>query len=374
MRTLLPWAAAVFPLLLVTHNSPCQSQESLSQNFDPGEIRILMNPDIDVVYHTLAHFAIPGDPSNLHSTDYDNLIRQAKRDLEVQPTRLDRMRAQLERSYRQMPRLRFLNLAPFMADDYASFKQALLMIDYDFEKERPEDSRETLESRRAQGKSVPLIFGNAKRLIPLFRKRFPEPAERQFVRQFAECMDDEQIQFYKQYREARSEVDQQNLERFMQFWQKEGSGMIWPWAARSGVSRFDVFLSPVLRSNGRGVPVNQEQQVFFNVVAPLPETQDQVLESLFVILHETTHRVTDPLVEENPSSLATPSVLRENLAFFADYCYLKTHYSRHHAAYLKFLGSKAAESNPNVLESEFLKSYPLPVSLINSAENLVKRL
>jgi hypothetical protein len=178
-----------------------------------------------------------------------------------------------------------------MADDYASFKQALLMIDYDVEKERPEDSRETLELRRAQGKAVPLLFGNAKRLIPLFKKRFPEAAERQFVRQFAECMDDEQTQFYKQYREARSEADQQNFERFMKFWKMEGYGIIWPWAARSGVNTFNVFLSPVIRSNGRGVPVNQEQRVLFNVVAPLPETQDQIVGSLFVILHETTHVV-----------------------------------------------------------------------------------
>jgi hypothetical protein len=376
MRTLVPSAAALFPLLLVTYNPLRQPQESSSQNFDPGEIQILMNPDIDIVYHTLAHFAIPGDPSNLYSTDYVNLIRQAKQDLEVPPTRLDHMRAELEKSYRQMPRLRFLNLAPFMADDYASFKQALLMIDYDFEKEKPEDSRETLESRRVQGKNVPLIFGNAKRLIPLFKKRFPEPAERQFVRQFAECMDDEQIQFYKQYREARSEVDQQNLERFMQFWKREGYGMIWPWAARSGVSKFDIFLSPVLRSNGRGIPVNQEQRVLFHVVAPLPETQDQIFGSVFVILHETTHRLTDRLVEEDPSSLATTNALRENLAFYADYRYVKTRYSRYQVDYLKFfLGSSAAtQSNPGALESNFLKSYPLPASLINSAEDLVKGL
>jgi len=375
MRMTIPWAVTALLLPLVAYILVCRSQETSSHSFDPGEIRIVMNPDIDVVYHTLAHFAIPDDPANLYSTDYVNLIRQAKQDLEVHSTRLDSMRAELEKNYRQMPRLRFLNLAPFMADDYASFKQALLMIDYDVEKEKPEDSRETLESRKAQGQSVPLIFGNAKRLIPLFRKRFPEPAERQFVRQFAECMDDEQTQFYKQYREARSEIDQQNLERFMQFWKTEGYGIVWPWAARSRVSTFSVFLSPVMKSNGRGVPVNQEQRVLFNIVAPLPETRDQLAGSLFIILHETTHRLTDRLVEENPSSTAATSTLRENLAFYADHLYLKTRYSRHHAAYLKFfLGAAATQSNTGALENEFLKSYPLPASLINSVEDLVKGL
>src|SRR5262245_34517446 len=228
MRKVISGTVAAWALLLGAYSLVCWSAETLSPSFDPSEIQIVMNPDIDIVYHTLAHFALPGDPSNLYSTDYVNLIRQGKQDLEVPPTRLDSMRSELEKNYRQMPRLRFLNLAPFMADDYSSFKQALLMIDYDVEKEKPEDFRETLELRRAQGKAVPLLFGNAKRLIPLFKKRFPEPEERQFVRQFAECMDDEQTQFYKQYREARSETDQQNFERFMKFWKMEGYEIIWP--------------------------------------------------------------------------------------------------------------------------------------------------
>lgn len=372
-RRTVPWPV----LLVAAFGLVGWSGETLSPSFDPHEIQIVMNPDIDIVYHTLAHFNVPGDPSNLYSTDYVNLIRQAKQDLEVPPTRLDSMRSELEKNYRQMPRLRFLNLAPFMADDYSSFKQALLMIDYDVEKEKPEDSRETLELRRAQGKAVPLLFGNAKRLIPLFKKRFPEPAERQFVRQFAECMDDEQTQFYKQYREARLETDQQNFERFMKFWKMEGYEIIWPWAARSGVNTFNVFLSPVISSNGRGVPVNQEQRVLFNVVAPLPETRDQVLGSLFVILHESTHRLTDGLVKEDSvASSAETATLRENLAFYADHRYLKSRYSQHDAAYLKFfLGSASAtQSNPIVLESEFLRTYPLPAYLSSSVEDLVKGL
>jgi len=355
--------------------SPClvyRSAENSSQSFDPNGIQILLNPDIDIVYHTLAHFSDPNEASNLYSAEYLELIRQAKQDLEVQPTRLDSMRVELERSYQQMPRLRFLNLAPFMADDYASFKQALLMIDYDVEKEHPEDSRESLEERKAEGKATPLMFGNTKRLIPLFRKRFPEPAERQFVRQFAECMDEEQNQFYKQYREARSEIDQQSLEKFTQFWHTAGQGILWPWAARSRVSVFNIFLSPVMKNNGRGVPVNQDQRVIFNVVAPLPETRDMTLNSFFVILHETTHRITDPVLDAHPSSSTTV----ENLVFYADHIYLKTRYSQYHAAYLKFFLAPAspANSEEEELEREFLKSYPLPRSLVDLVDDLVKKL
>src|SRR6516165_5099006 len=126
------WVAALTcAFMFVSQCWAYRSAEDSSPSFDPNEIQILLNPDIDIVYHTLAHFSDPNDASNLYSAEYLELIRQAKRDLEVRPTRLDSMRVELERNYHQMPRLRFLNLAPFMADDYASFKQALLMIDYD---------------------------------------------------------------------------------------------------------------------------------------------------------------------------------------------------------------------------------------------------
>src|SRR6266850_308386 len=118
------------------------SSDIPTHSFDPKQIQISLNPDLDIVYHTLAHFAVPGDPSNLYSKDYVEQIHQAKKDLEVGQTKLDQFQAALEANYRKLPGLRFLNLAPFMADDYASFKQALAMIDFNFRNEA-EDSRET---------------------------------------------------------------------------------------------------------------------------------------------------------------------------------------------------------------------------------------
>ena len=341
------------------------SQEAATQAFDPRQIQILMNPDIDIVYHVLAHFSVPGDPSNLYSPDYLSQIRKAKQDLEVGQTKLDTLSRQLEQSYRQLPRLRFLNLAPFMADDYASFKQGLMRIDYNVEAEEPEDSRETLEERKAREAHSPLLFGNAKRLIPLYQKRFPDPAERQFVKQFAECMEDEYNRFYKVYRESRTELDQQDSESFNQFWKSAGSKILWPWAARSGVTVFNIYLCPVMRNNGRGVPVNQQQRVLFNVVAPLPETPDQAVNSFFVILHETTHRLTDNLVESGAPASTETNALRENAAFYADHLYLKKHHPRYHAAYLEFFLNLAPSRNFDLssLENEFFKSYPLSASL-----------
>src|SRR5262245_20084012 len=82
-----------------------------THSFDPIQIQSSLNPDLDIVYHTLAHFGAPGDPSNLHTKDYMDQIHQAKKDLEVGQTKLDEFQAALEASYRKLHSLRFTNLA-----------------------------------------------------------------------------------------------------------------------------------------------------------------------------------------------------------------------------------------------------------------------
>jgi hypothetical protein len=346
-----------------------------THSFDSKEIQIFLNPDLDIVYHTLAHFAVPQDPSNLYSKEYIDEIQQAKKDLEVGQTKLDQVRTALEASYRKLPGLRFLNLAPFMADDYASFKQALTMIDFNFRNEA-EDSRETYEQRKAREALAPLLFGNTRRLIPQFKNRFPDPAEHEFLKQFAESMDDERDRFYKPYREARTEVDQASRERFDQLWKSEGSTIVEPWANRSGVNVFNIYLCPVMKRNGRGVPINQEQRVLFHVVAPLPETKAESLQALFVVLHETTHRLTDRIVD-SAATIPDPqkAASRENAAFYADHIFLKARYPRHHEAYLKFFLGLDQSSLPGAaVEKQFLSSYPVEASLQGALDQLIKSL
>jgi hypothetical protein len=128
-----------------------------------------------------------------------------------------------------------------------------------------------------------------------------------------------------------------------------------------------------MRNNGRGVPVNQEQRVLFNVVAPLPETPDQAVNSFFIVLHETTHRLTDNLVESAAPASTETNALRENAAFYADHLYLKKHYPQYHAAYLKFFLNlpPSRKLDLSSLENEFSKSYPLPAPLKGTVEQLV---
>ena len=253
-----------------------------------------------MIYHTLAHFNLPGDRFNLFSEDYIRRMGQAKRDLEVGATRLDREAAALERRYRQLPRLRFLIRAPFLADDLSSFKQALAMIDYDFR------TRTVPAGAKGKRRKEPLMFGNSRRLIPVFRNHFQAPQERAFARQFAGCLEEEHSRFYMFYREARNEWDLQGVEWFTSFWKSRGMSMLEPWASKSGVKQFKVFLTPVMKGRGLGVPVEQDGDVLFHVLAPLPESRQEAIHSFFVVLHETARRSTDALVAfGGPSSPRT---------------------------------------------------------------------
>ena len=365
----------LFILLLV--DSPSKAVQMSTRTFNPEEIKVQMSVDVDIVYHVLAHFVVPGDPSNLYSEQYVAEIQQAKKDLEIGLTKLDQYRKSMEAVYQQHSRLRFLNLALFMADDFSSFKQALLKVDIQLPPEEGVGNKETLEERRMRDSQLGLMFGNTRRLVPLFQKRFPDPAERQFVKHFAECLEDEYGNFYKVYREARTELEDSKFEKFMLVWKSRGLDMVRPWAARSGVNVFNIYLSEVLRNNGRGIPVNEDQRVIFNVVAPLPETQDQQEKTLFVILHETTHRLTDQAVE---SVQSTPEVeinrACENAVFFADLLYLKNRYPSLQGKYMQFFLNLPTEKPIDVsaLEGQFRSTYPLSPTLQSSIEQLVRSL
>ena len=365
----------LFILLLV--DSPSKAVQMSTRTFNPEEIKVQMSVDVDIVYHVLAHFVVPGDPSNLYSEQYVAEIQQAKKDLEIGLTKLDQCRKSMEAVYQQHSRLRFLNLALFMADDFSSFKQALLKVDIQLPPEEGVGNKETLEERRMRDSQLGLMFGNTRRLVPLFQKRFPDPAERQFVKLFAECLEDEYGNFYKVYREARTELEDSKFEKFMLVWKSRGLDMVRPWAARSGVNVFNIYLSEVLRNNGRGIPVNEDQRVIFNVVAPLPETQDQQEKTLFVILHETTHRLTDQAVE---SVQSTPEVeinrACENAVFFADLLYLKNRYPSLQGKYMQFFLNLPTEKPIDVsaLEGQFRSTYPLSPTLQSSIEQLVRSL
>ena len=365
----------LFILLLV--DSPSKAVQMSTRTFNPEEIKVQMSVDVDIVYHVLAHFVVPGDPSNLYSEQYVAEIQQAKKDLEIGLTKLDQYRKSMEAVYQQHSRLRFLNLALFMADDFSSFKQALLKVDIQLPPEEGVGNKETLEERRMRDSQLGLMFGNTRRLVPLFQKRFPDPAERQFVKLFAECLEDEYGNFYKVYREARTELEDSKFEKFMLVWKSRGLDMVRPWAARSGVNVFNIYLSEVLRNNGRGIPVNEDQRVIFNVVAPLPETQDQQEKTLFVILHETTHRLTDQAVE---SVQSTPEVeinrACENAVFFADLLYLKNRYPSLQGKYMQFFLNLPTEKPIDVsaLEGQFRSTYPLSPTLQSRIEQLVRSL
>ena len=343
--------------------------------FNASQIRILSDPNLDVIYHTLAHFDLPGDRFNLFSHDYVRRMDQAKRDLEVGETRLDREAAALERHYRRRPRLRFLIRAPFLADDLSSFRQALALIDYDFR------TRTVPVGPKGRRRKEPLMFGNSRRLIPVFRNHFQAPQEREFAKQFAGCLEEEHSRFYMLYREARTEWDQQGVEWFTGFWKSQGMSILEPWASRSEVTQFKVFLTPVMKGRGLAVPVEQGGEVLFHVLTPLPESRREAMHSFFVLLHETARRSTDALAVFPGSSIrsnrdSVESGVRKNAALFAGHLYLKARFPGVHRSYLSFFLQlpivKVSEAES--LEPLFARRFPLDPASRRRVEAFVAQL
>jgi hypothetical protein len=351
------------------------NQEPVAAPISAAQVKIVNSLDVDIVYHCLAHLPLPGNPANLHSSSYQKQIQKAKQDLESGQTLLDQQAASLAASYQKFPHLEFLNLAPFMADDYASFKQAMQYIDLsEADLEEPD---ETLAQRRERDKNRPLLFGNARRLIPLLQKRFPDPAERQFLKEFSACMEDEFNRFYRSYRESRQELDEAGLRLFQAFWETRGKKILEPWVERAQVTTLTLFLSPVMKSVGRGIPVIEGNNVWFNVVAPLPDSPDHALQSFFIVLHEILRRGTDPLVEASPPPARSDlAAWRDFAAFRAGHLYLQARYPSLDPGFLRFFLNlpPSNKTSLSTLENDFEKAYPVPAGLLKSLAELIHAL
>lgn len=336
-------------------------QETAPVSSPANTIKISCNWEVDVVYHTLAHFPLPGNPANLHSTRYVQSIQKAKRDLEVGPTRLDQEIGRLVPVYQKLPSLQFLNLAFFMADDFASFKQALFNIDT--KPEELEEPAETLAQRRERDKNRPLLFGNARRLIPAFQKRFNSQEERDFIKSFAACLEEEYNRFYRPYRESRQEIDEASLSTFERYWNEEGRSFCAPWVARGKSKEVLVYLCPVMKRVGRGVPVTLDQQVQLNIVAPLPDTREAAILSSLIVLHESIRPVSDEWVEALlPKDESQSARIREYAAFSVGRLFLRQHIPGLYSKFLKFFLDLPSQDQRSIelLEKEFEKAYPLP--------------
>lgn len=351
------WAATV---------SMAFGEEPVHISQTPPEIKIIRDTDVDIIFHCLAYFQLPGNPANLYSSRYIQQIQKAKQDLETGKTLLDKEAQHLGEIYRKYPALQFLNLAFFMADDFASFKQAMSFVD--LKAEELEDPLETLAQRGERDKSRPLLFGNARRLIPVFQKHFPEAEEKEFLKLFSAGMEDEYNRFYRNYRESRQELDDAAFEVFSKYWKDQGLQLLSPWISQAKMDRVTIYLCPVMKTVGRGVPVKQEGEVQLNIVAPLPENPEEALQSGFIILHETMRRVTDDWVEPGlPKDEAEASRVREFAAFTASRMLIQKRFPTLYVKFLKFFLNLSAADKRSIqqMENDFSEAYPLPALIQN---------
>ena len=344
-------------------------------NFDPNRIKILIRTDLDIVYHTLAHLELLNYSSKLFSQSYLKEIRQAKEDLKIGLTRLDQERDALGTIYHKYSKLRFLYKAPFIADDFSSFKQALELIDYNFR------TQSTRSVGKGKERKLPLMFGNSQRLIPIFQNHFSSKAERDFVKRFAASLDEEFINFYQLYREARIELDQSGVELFSKFWQTKGLKIMWPWAFYSGAKEFKIYLSPVMHRNGLREQLIKGSDLSFFVVAPLPKTLSEAIHSFFVVLQQTVHRSTDDLVilRSSPNQYertVSLNKIRKNASIYAGHLYLKMCFPEYHQSYLRFFLEKVTNEKieNEALEDTLIQKYAVNKTSLRQIENFVNQL
>jgi hypothetical protein len=181
-------------------------------------------------------------------------------------------------------------------------------------------------------------------------------------------VEDEYNRFYRSYRESRQELDDAAFEVFSNYWHEQGLQMLSPWIEQSKMDAVTIYLCPVMKTVGRGVPVRQEGEIQLNIVAPLPENPEEARQSGFIILHETVRRVTDEWVETAlPKDETEAFKMREFAAFTASRAYIQKRFPAQYPQFLRFflnLSPTEKRSLPQ-MEKEFAEAYLLPPQINN---------
>ena len=289
---------------------------------------------VDAVFHLLAHLDIGRDAASLYLPEYVEEMRRA-RQAALPAAAADRLRAQLQ----EHPGLKIINFLPFFCPDSNQLPAELRQLDADVV------PRESWIMKR---------LGDDLNGVPV-------SVRRDFFAGFADLLELEAGRYYRAYWQRRSAALDPCSARFQELWRTEGHRLLEPLvAAHPGQSpQIRIYLVQSMTRNGRGF----SSAGGLGAAVKAPADDDQIHASFLQVLHEITHRFSDPLTRmDHPmrsTSAADAQGFRihnafEKAAIYGDYLLLKRAASPLLRPYLEWISRPQAALPLAELESGFL--------------------
>jgi hypothetical protein len=289
--------------------SGCKGKTVDSQVMEYYKTEDLQNVyHIDLMYHLFSYMDIGTNAASVFSEDYVNDMEDIKKKMGYDNDTKEKMISLSKYFKDNFSDLQYIYFIPFDYKDYDSFSHGLL---------------------------------NEIQYPDKYRKDFYEP-----LMEVAEQEKD----FYKKYWEKKRQEDTKVYEDFCNYLNTNFTSI-------NGLFQYTgctpkVILSYSMNRNGRGYTDKNGN----HLVAVLSPEKDNFTYSYFFILHEFTHNVTDPIINNEVAVNSGEHEIIESLAIYFDYLLLKKENPEMIDSYLK-TSSQAMGLNYIIGEQEFKEKF-----------------
>ena len=138
----------------------------------------------------------------------------------------------------------------------------------------------------------------SQQIVRLFAGYFPTQPDREWLRLFLQCVDDERTKFFSSYWRSQTLARAAGRSAVDSMWRTGYRQRFTRFLNNSGGDRGTILLSLPLNGEGRTLDVGQRTRL---VAVNYPETPAEAREALYTFVHEVVSSVTSIAIEDNTS-------------------------------------------------------------------------
>jgi hypothetical protein len=203
--------------------------------------------------------------------------------------------------------------------------------------------------------------------IAILAHAFPTGADREWLRRFAEAVDDESRQFYHGYWTAESRSHAAAMARADTLWQRQWRPALQRFLNNTQQQNGELYLSLPLGGEGRTIQFGKQQNA---MAVPMPDSRDDADVVLYVMAHESTGAVAHSAIVDNTTPAdqraGTTTRYEQAAAVRAGALLLERTVPTVVPGYMRYYLQQAGRPAPSDPRSAFATTFAVPESVLGA--------
>jgi hypothetical protein len=197
--------------------------------------------------------------------------------------------------------------------------------------------------------------------LSILASAYPSGADREWLRLFAEGVDDESRRFYHDYWTGEQRAHARVVGRVDSLWQRQWRPAVQRFLNNTQQQNGELYLSLPLGGEGRTIHYGKQENA---VAVPLPPSTDEADVALFVFAHEVTGALASSAIEDNTTPAerrsGTSSRYEQAAAVRAGALLLERTVPAVVPGYMRYYLQAAGRTAPTEPRAAFLAAFALP--------------